>query len=154
MIVALVESRFDETDHSFLLAQHTFLAGGPDPILRFGPLTAPLSSLFADSWHLTVWGFRTKSRTFPLRLRRGHETWKVGRATIDTAVQSDNLACFVIVGRTRTDQVMSRLPLSVFLEADPFTALARIYPPVRRAVPMIGNQTLSEFALERLRETP
>lgn len=150
--MALVESRFDDTDNSFLLAQYSFLEGGPDPVLRFGPLTSNLSAMYADGWHLTAWGFRTCSRTFPLRLRRGLEVWKVGRVIIDQALKSDNLAQWVDMTKPRADQTICRLPLFAFVDTDPFKAVMQKYPPTRKTAHMIGNKTLREFALEHLRD--
>lgn len=146
----LVRSIFDKSDNSFLLTQHEFDGSGPDPILRFGPLTSPISSLFSDGWHLACWGFQTSSKTFPLRVVRGREAWRVGRLNIDAAIKADSLTRFVKMTKSRSDQTITRLPVFAFVESDPFKTLADRYPRKKPDLQMIGNQTLREFAFRYL----
>ena len=140
-----VSMKYCHSDRSFLLTETTL---GGDKTVCFGPLSATLSDLYAQGWHLQMWGFgperevSIKCRKHPIRLVRGSDAYTVGHAGYSEAVKSETLTTFVHQ-KIRAQQIC--------LEADPFRVLQARYPSRRKPVPMLGNRTAREVILEQLR---
>lgn len=148
-------SRKDYDDGSFDIQQSVI--GPIDKTIRFGPLQAKLSELFALGFILQIEGWKNH-RSQKLRLVRGNEQYKLAKIRTDamdrlqdltTLIRDCNSPSFEI----DTDKPRTKLIIKeVRIQTDPFEELMLRYPVVRKPVELIGNQTIDEYVKQQLRE--
>ncbi len=159
--------REDWDDGSFIVRQLD--RGVLDRTLKFGPLSAKLSELYAKGFFLTVESF-THRRKHSLILRNSanrRESYKVATVTNDDLSKIDDLTRFIRDGSKpdylaaeanmmKTKEIVKIVEKEVIKEVmikpDPFDELLMRYPLARKPVEFIGNLTLNEYVKQQLKE--
>jgi hypothetical protein len=159
--------REDWDDGSFIV--HQLDRGVLDRTLKFGPLSAKLSELYAKGFILTIESF-THRRKHSLILRNSNnyrEYYKVATVTNDDLSKVDDLTRFIRDG-SKPDYHVTQANIAkpqeiikivekevikeVMIESDPLDQLLMRYPLKRKPVEFIGNLTLDEYVKQQLKE--
>jgi hypothetical protein len=159
--------REDWDDGSFIVRQLD--RGVLDRTLKFGPLSAKLSELYAKGFILTVESFSHR-RKHSLVLRNSNnyrESYKVATVTNDDLSKIDDLTRLIKDGSKpdylaaeanmmKTKEIVKIVEKEVIKEVmikpDPFDELLMRYPLKRKTVEFIGNLTLDEYVKQQLKE--
>lgn len=159
--------REDWDDGSFIVRQLD--RGVLDRTLKFGPLSAKLSELYAKGFILTVESFthRRKHSLILRNLNNYRESYKVAKVTNDDLSRIDDLTRFIRDGSKpdylaaeanmmKTKEIVKIVEKEVIKEVmikpDPFDELLMRYPLARKPVEFIGNLTLNEYVKQQLKE--
>jgi hypothetical protein len=133
----------DANDGSFLMQQKALAADDQDVVLRFGPLTSPMSALFADDWGLSIWGFRIRhDQGYAIRLHKGARAYTVGKSTPRAVAAAKSLVPFVSQREHGVQEIK--------IQADPLLALMMQYPRAKQSPFLIGNQSARQAILAEL----
>lgn len=150
-------TRKDYDDGSFNIQQSVI--GPIDKVIRFGPLTAKLSELFAMGFILQIEGWKNHHNQ-KLRLVRGNEQYKLRKIrTVDLDTHRDltdwvkddakpHFEPYTVEYEHKPKEIIRE----VRIQTDPFDELMLRYPVVRKPVEFVGNQTLKEYVKQQLRE--
>lgn len=159
--------REDWDDGSFIVRQLD--RGVLDKTLKFGPLSAKLSELYAKGFILTVESFshRRKHSLILRNLNNYRESYKVATVTNDDLSKIDDLSRFIKDG-SKPDYHVTQANMAkpqeiikivekevikeVMIKPDPFDELLMRYPLKRKPVEFIGNLTLDEYVKQQLKE--
>lgn len=131
--------------------------GPVDKTIRFGPLSAKLSELFAMGFILRIDGW-VSNRNQKLRLIRGSEQYKLAKIPTHCLDQYQDLTMWVRDGLNShfepytADPKPKEIIKEVRVETDPFEELMLRYPVRRKTVEFVGNQTLEQYVKQQLRE--
>jgi hypothetical protein len=149
-------TRRDYDDGSFIIEQRE--TGPFDKVIRFGPLESKLSELIRMGFILVIQGWKYH-RNQKLRLVRGKEQYKLTKIRTVDLGKYDNLTNWVKDGTKphfepyTVEHVQPKTIIKeVRIETDPFEQLLLRYPVTRKPVEFIGNQTLTEYVKQQLRE--
>lgn len=128
-------------DGEFLFIQSEIVEADPDVVLRFGPLSSPLSSLFIDGWRIVCSG-KVKSIYSNVMhrfyLEKGGDGYRIGSISPHNLSTASSFQPFI-----KQNRLFSLSP-DVRLALSPLDALLRQYPKAKKTV-MIGNMTAKEF---------
>lgn len=148
-----------------------------NPVLKFGPLSAKLSELITDGFHLEVLGYKGQDRRETMYLTRKGERYKICRKPM-----SDFLKCKDLTELVRTQNLTHKLNIEVeytlmprkivyrdvYKEMSPerlwdkypelfeitseqaWEVLKKEHPVKAKKEMMIGNRTLKEFVADTL----
>lgn len=148
-------TRKDYDDGSFNVQQSVI--GPVDKVIRFGPLTAKLSELFAMGFILQIEGWKNH-RNQKLRLVRGNEQYKLRKIPTHSLNRCEDLTQWVKDGAKphfepyTVEHKPKEITREVRIQTDPFEELMLRYPVVRKPVEFVGNQTLKEYVKQQLRD--
>jgi hypothetical protein len=148
-------TRKDYEDGSFNIQQS--VVGQIDKTVRFGPLSAKLSELFAMGFILRIDGW-VSNRNQKLRLIRGSEQYKLAKIPTHCLNQYQDLTMWVRDGLNphfephTVDPKPKEIIKEVRVVTDPFEELMLRYPIRRKTVEFVGNQTLEQYVKQQLRE--
>lgn len=148
-------TRKEYDDGSLIIKQSVI--GPIDKTIRFGPLSAKLSELFAMGFILQIDGWKN-NRNQKLRLIRGREQYKLAKIPTHCLNQYQDLTMWVRDGSKPHFEPYTVNPKpkeiikEVRIETDPFEELMLRYPVRRKTVEFVGNQTLEQYVKQQLRE--
>jgi hypothetical protein len=148
-------TRLDYDDGSFIITQDVM--GVFDRVICFGPLKTNLSDLMNNmGFSLRIEGFKYRANQ-TLYLARGHERYKLTKIrTIDLTKYTDLVQYVKNATEPHYEPYISAQKQKEIKEVldqkDPFEELMSKYPKKRNPVEFIGNQTLSEYVKQQLRE--
>ncbi len=161
--------REDYDDGSFIVRQLN--AGVLDKVIRFGPLTTTINQLYAMGFTLSIESF-THRKKHSLVLRRDKEEYKLATIFTSDLAKYEDLTMHVrdqsepdyrssmASAKEETKQephviireVEKEVIKEIRIETDPFEELMLRYPVTRKSVEFVGNQTISEYVKQQLKE--
>lgn len=156
--------RADYDDGSFTIYQKKI--GLTHKKIRFGPLDTTLKDLIAMGFILCVESF-THRKKHSLIIRRDKEVYKLKTLTSDDLTKYADLFSHVrddssvdyhqkikdtSEDKPRTIVEVREVIKEVRIQTDPFEELMLRYPVKRKPVEFVGNQTISEYVKQQLKE--